>query len=191
MLRMKKILLFAFMFACLIGQAISQNKDGKVIIPENIAFDEVVFKEVLVAGNKLTKDHYITRELDFKPGDTLSLVYSTGNARQKRRALRDSSELVLRAVDLVFKRDDASKGVTSEVQPEVRHLPIRKGEQGLVEIWDLERGRSDDDVQHWAPKSGEIVDPPHLVMARRIATTIANWTQTQSPEMLKENRPGL
>ncbi len=96
MLRMKKILLFAFMFACLIGQAISQNKDGKVIIPENIAFDEVVFKEVLVAGNKLTKDHYITRELDFKPGDTLSLIYSTGNSRQKRRALRDSSELVLR-----------------------------------------------------------------------------------------------
>ncbi|NNJ76960.1 MAG: double-strand break repair helicase AddA [Anderseniella sp.] len=100
-----------------------------------------------------------------------------------------SSEVVLRAVDLVFKRDDASRGVTSEVQPEVRHLPIRKGEQGLVEIWDLERGQSDDDVQHWAPKSGEIADPPHLVMARRIAATIAQWTQARSPEMLKQDRP--
>ncbi len=100
-----------------------------------------------------------------------------------------SSEMVLRAVDLVFARDDAKKGVTSEAQPDVRHLPIRKGEQGLVEIWDLERGQSEDETQHWTPKSVDIVDPPHLVMARRIAATIANWTQNEPREMLKPDHP--
>jgi len=99
-----------------------------------------------------------------------------------------SSEMVLRAVDLVFARDDAKKGVTSDIQPDVRHLPIRKGEQGLVEIWDLERGQSDDDIQHWAPKSVDIVDPPHLKMARRIASMIAKWLSGEPREMLKSDR---
>ncbi|WP_337659863.1 double-strand break repair helicase AddA [Anderseniella sp. Alg231-50] len=131
------------------------------------------------------------REFDKQAGLYETLISNAGETYREvplEHSFR-SSELVLHAVDLVFRRDDASKGVTSEIQPEVRHLPIRKGERGLVEIWDLERGQSDDDVQHWAPKSGEIVDPPHLVMARRIAATIAAWTQNQPPEMLKENRP--
>lgn len=133
------------------------------------------------------------REFEKQAGLYETLISNAGESYREvplEHSFR-SSELVLRAVDLVFKRDDASKGVTSEVQPEVRHLPIRKGEQGLVEIWDLERGRSDDDVQHWAPKSGEIVDPPHLVMARRIAKTIAGWTQGEPREMLKQDRPVL
>ncbi len=130
------------------------------------------------------------REFDKQAGHYEALISNAGETYREvplEHSFR-SSELVLRAVDMVFKRDDASRGVTSEIQPEVRHLPIRKGEQGLVEIWDLERGRSDDDVQHWEPKSGEIVDPPHLVMARRIATTIAQWTHERSPEMLKQDR---
>lgn len=131
------------------------------------------------------------REFDNQAGYYEALISEAGGTYREVRLEHSfrSSELVLRAVDQVFKRDDARKGVTSEIQPEVRHLPIRKGEQGLVEIWDLERGQSDDDVQHWAPKSGDMIDPPHLVMARRIATTIAGWTQPKSPEMLKQDRP--
>jgi len=131
------------------------------------------------------------REFDNQAGLYETLI---SNARGEFREVPlehsfRSSELVLRAVDLVFARDDAKKGVTSEIQPEVRHLPIRKGEQGLVEIWDLEQGQSEDQIQHWAPKSGDIVDPPHLKMARRIAATIADWLSRETPEMLKKNRP--
>lgn len=130
------------------------------------------------------------REFDRQAGLYATLISNAGASYREvplEHSFR-SSELVLRAVDLVFTRDDASQGVTSEIQPEVRHLPIRTGEQGLVEIWDLERGQSDDDIQHWSPKSGDIVDPPHLVMARRIAAKIAGWTQGEPREMLTENR---
>ncbi|MGI9512349.1 MAG: double-strand break repair helicase AddA [Anderseniella sp.] len=131
------------------------------------------------------------REFDRQAGHYEALISNAGASYREvplEHSFR-SSELVLRAVDLVFKRDDASRGVTSDIQPEVRHLPIRAGEQGLVEIWDLERDQTEDEIQHWTPKSGEIVDPPHLVMARRIARKIARWTHEQSPEMLTKNRP--
>ncbi len=152
-------------------------------------------RTIFVVGDK-KQSIYSFQGADAKEFDKQAGLYKTliRNAGETYREVPlehsfRSSELVLRAVDLVFKRDDASRGVTSAIQPEVRHLPIRRGEQGLVEIWDLERGQSDDEVQHWAPKSGEITDPPHLVMARRIAATVAAWTQGRSPEMLKQDRP--
>ncbi len=131
------------------------------------------------------------REFDNQAGLYEALINNAGGIYREVRLEHSfrSSELVLRAVDRVFERDDASNGVTSSLQREVRHLPIRTGEQGLVEIWDLERGQPDDDVDHWVPRSGDVVDPPHQVMARRIAATVARWTHTQSPEMLKEGRP--
>ena len=95
-----------------------------------------------------------------------------------------SSELVLAAVDRVFKREDASKGVTSDVQTKVSHLPTRIGEKGLIEIWNLEYGSPDEAVDHWSPKTVVLQDPPHLTMARRIATTIKRWTQQEPLEML-------
>lgn len=130
------------------------------------------------------------REFETQAGIYKALIGSAGGEYREvplEHSFR-SSEMVLQAVDLVFARDDAKKGVTSEVQPDVRHLPIRKGEQGLVEVWDLERGQSEDEIQHWAPKSGDIVDPPHLVMARRIAATIASWLSGRPREMLKPDR---
>lgn len=131
------------------------------------------------------------REFDHQAGLYEALISNAGGTYREVRLEHSfrSSELVLRAVDQVFEGDAASKGVTSSLQREVRHLPIRTGEQGLVEIWDLERGQPDDDVDHWTPRSGDVVDPPHQVMARRIAATVARWTHTQSPEMLKTDRP--
>lgn len=95
---MKKILLLLLILVCFIGQAISQNENGKVILPDSIPFNEIVFTEVSITGNKLTKDYYIIREMDIKIDDTLSVIISKGNPndKQKRSARRDSSELVLR-----------------------------------------------------------------------------------------------
>ncbi len=95
---MKKVIILIFITVGFAGQIISQNQDGKVILPDSIQFNEIVFKEVSITGNKLTKDHYIIRELDFKIGDTLSIITSNSksNTKHKRITLRDSSELVLR-----------------------------------------------------------------------------------------------
>jgi len=76
----------------------AQNQDGKVVLPDTLHYNEIVFKEMSVTGNELTKDHIIVRELDFKIGDTLSTRYSrrSKNDKLKRRSVGDSSELVLR-----------------------------------------------------------------------------------------------
>ena len=95
---MKKVIILIFISVCFAGQALSQNQDGKVILPDSIQFDEIILKEVSLTGNKKTKAHYIIRELDFKIGDTLSVVLSSSksNRKLKRTILEDSSELVLR-----------------------------------------------------------------------------------------------
>ena len=95
---MKKAIILIFIIVCFAGQVISQNKDGKVILPDSIQFDEIIITEVKITGNKLTKDDIITRELDFKMGDTLSTILRKRNkyAKLKRSAPSDSSELLLR-----------------------------------------------------------------------------------------------
>ena len=95
---MKKTIILILLTLCFAGQVISQNQDGKVNLPDSIQFNEIIFKEVAITGNKLTKDHYIIRELDFKISDTLSVIdhHRKSNTTHKRKAKIDSSELVLR-----------------------------------------------------------------------------------------------
>ena len=95
---MKKAIILIFITVSFAGQAISQNQDGKVVLPDSIQFNEIVFTEVKITGNKLTKDDIITRELDFKMGDTLSTKFRKRNkyGKLKRSAPSDSSELLLR-----------------------------------------------------------------------------------------------
>jgi hypothetical protein len=95
---MKKLLTLILICVCFFGQVLSQNKDGKVILPDSIQSDEIVFADVKITGNKLTKEYIIIRELDFKLGDTLSTIESKYKPikGQKRKAVGDSSELVLR-----------------------------------------------------------------------------------------------
>lgn len=95
---MKKICIITVFCICFLGQIMAQNEDGKVTLPENIQFVEIIIDSAEVSGNKLTKDFIITRELDFKIGDTLSTIDSKGKSFgvQKRTAVGDSSELLLR-----------------------------------------------------------------------------------------------
>lgn len=78
----------------------SQNKDGAVILPESFTYQEIRISEYKITGNKLTKDWYIIRELDFKIGDTLSTLQKgrTADLSQKRFTAKDSSELHLRMI---------------------------------------------------------------------------------------------
>ena len=75
----------------------SQNQDGKITLPDSITYDNIIISEVKVSGNKLTKDHYIIRELYFKKGDTLKTLRTEDKQRKgMKRVIADSSELNLR-----------------------------------------------------------------------------------------------
>ena len=95
---MKKILILIFGILCISGNLEAQNKDGKLSLPDSLQYNDIIISEARISGNKLTKDHYILRELDFKLGDTLDVTENKRKPRLKlkRSAVTDSSELVLR-----------------------------------------------------------------------------------------------
>jgi hypothetical protein len=76
----------------------AQVKDGTVTLPESVPFAMIRIAEYKISGNKLTKDWYIIRELDFKIGDTLSTTLKDKKIdfENKRLSSGDSSELFLR-----------------------------------------------------------------------------------------------
>jgi hypothetical protein len=95
---MKKLFLLTFILSFSLLVINAQVKDGSVTIPETFPYPKIRISEYLISGNKLTKDWYIIRELDFKIGDTLSTVLGGGKTEfeKKRFGEADSSELSLR-----------------------------------------------------------------------------------------------
>jgi outer membrane protein assembly factor BamA len=93
-----KTTLLCFFLSLLSVSLFSQNKDGAVHLPDSITYDFVKITGLEITGNDLTRDRIITRELDFKIGDSLSTVFKTGglDLNLKRFAPADSSELKLR-----------------------------------------------------------------------------------------------
>jgi outer membrane protein assembly factor BamA len=90
-----------YLFSILFFGAISvnaQNKDGSVSLPGTFNYDHIIISKYSITGNKLTKDWYIIRELDFKMGDTLSTIDKQRGISfdSKRFDVGDSSELRLR-----------------------------------------------------------------------------------------------
>ena len=97
---MKKTCFFILFLVFFILKSNAQVKDGTVTLPESFPYEAIKISEYKITGNKLTKDWYIIRELDFKIGDTLT-TYQEGNKidfEQKRFSPGDSSELHLRMI---------------------------------------------------------------------------------------------
>jgi hypothetical protein len=95
---MKFSTLFLVVFSLLSFSSISQVQDGAVTLSDSLPYDYIIIAEYKITGNKLTKDWYIIRELDFKIGDSL-LTYQKDRKidfTQKRFSASDSSELRLR-----------------------------------------------------------------------------------------------
>lgn len=95
---MKKFIAFITFLVLYTIPVLAQNKDGAVTLPESFPFREIKISEYRITGNKLTKDWYVIRELDFKIGDTLatSELGKLLNLNEKRFFPGDSSELKLR-----------------------------------------------------------------------------------------------
>ena len=99
-----------------------------------------------------------------------------------------STPQVLRAVDEVFAREEASAGLTASGVID-EHMPVRAGDAGLVELWDLEKpDDADEDVAWDAPLNYVSEDDPRAKLARRIADTIGGWMES-GEELVAKGRP--
>ncbi len=84
-----------------------------------------------------------------------------------------STRAVLEVVDGVFKDTAARKGVAER---DVLHLPWRKGQAGVVELWPLIKAEKKEDGQAWRmPVDIDAGDNAAARLAEKIATTIKGW----------------
>ena len=82
---------------------------------------------------------------------------------------------VLEVVDEVFANERARDGLFSD---QIRHIPNRIQQGGLVELWPLEVPAKSNDEERWQPPvRQEPADSPHARLAARIAERIGDWLQ--------------
>jgi outer membrane protein assembly factor BamA len=93
----RQICFFLFILILVSFSLSAQNKDGTVILPDTLDYPYIHIAGIEITGNKLTKEKIITRELNFKVGDSLSTFESGKNNwfSEKRFAPADSSQLKL------------------------------------------------------------------------------------------------
>jgi hypothetical protein len=75
----------------------AQTKDGEVHAPDEFFDAYIKITGIEVTGNKRTHERIITRELDFKMGDSLATfegIEKGFNAGNKRFSHSDSSEVI-------------------------------------------------------------------------------------------------
>jgi outer membrane protein assembly factor BamA len=87
-----------FIVSCWPISILAQNKDGAIHVPDTLDTPYIRITGVEITGNKLTKPRIITRELDFKIGDSLATFQKGkgGNFSNRNFYPGDSSELRLR-----------------------------------------------------------------------------------------------
>ena len=82
---------------------------------------------------------------------------------------------VLQAVDTVFQRPEAHRGLTADPTQTV-HTAIRGSSPGLVEIWETTQPGARADKEGWdAPFDTDAETSPRVQLAQRIARTIKAW----------------
>ncbi|WP_374333747.1 UvrD-helicase domain-containing protein, partial [Aestuariivirga sp.] len=88
-----------------------------------------------------------------------------------------SVEEVLRAVDGVFPPGSAARtGLDGGPPRDWEHVPNRRGEQGVVEIWPLVEPDVKQEPDPWqAPVDREPAQSPRRRLARQLAATIKGW----------------
>ena len=94
---------------------------------------------------------------------------------------------ILTAVDAVFADRNRMRGITAD-DAAVRHVAMRLGHAGLVEIWDTEKSDDVDPADVWTPLDDKPLSSPIARLARRIADTIKHWLDS-GEKLASANRP--
>ena len=84
-----------------------------------------------------------------------------------------STNDVLHAVDHVFARDDARRGITHDPGP-VRHDAIRDNDPGYVEVWPSVGADQVDEPDDWT-RPVDHAQAPAVRVAENVARTIKHW----------------
>ena len=87
-----------------------------------------------------------------------------------------STRTILEVVDAVFSKPETRKGIVSDLEREVRHLPFRTGHAGIVELWPLIQTTVKEKPDHWLmPIEIDDGDNAAARLALKIADTIKSW----------------
>jgi ATP-dependent helicase/nuclease subunit A len=85
-----------------------------------------------------------------------------------------SAQIVLDAVDLVFKAPGAFRGLDDPVAPV--HLAVRSQAPGVVDVWPLCKPEAAAEIEGWdAPFDTTAETSPRVALARRIAKCVRLW----------------
>jgi ATP-dependent helicase/nuclease subunit A len=86
-----------------------------------------------------------------------------------------STEPVLRAIDAIFRREEAHEGVALDGS-EIRHLASRVGQAGLVELWPPVAPQPDETPDPMAlPVTRSRFAEPRTRLADAVAATVRSW----------------
>jgi ATP-dependent helicase/nuclease subunit A len=89
-----------------------------------------------------------------------------------------STPAVLAAVDAVFARPQARRGVAFDDTP-IRHLAFRDGQAGLVELWPPVEPLPSPQLAPWEPPvEQQRARAPSARLAQQVAETIAGWIRS-------------
>ncbi|MGH6814204.1 MAG: double-strand break repair helicase AddA [Hyphomicrobiaceae bacterium] len=93
---------------------------------------------------------------------------------------------ILDGVDSVFADPQRTPGVTTA--DSLRHVALRSGQAGMIEIWPLEVPVEVEPAEPWSPLEEIAVEPPAVRLAARIADTVSGWLQ-RGERLASEDRP--
>lgn len=93
---------------------------------------------------------------------------------------------VLSAVDTVFSREEAFRGLGIERQPTV-HSAIRSTDAGEVEVWDVLTPEKAEEEEDWRTPIDQL-PAPAVKLAEQIASTIKHWMDSGEPVPGKSRR---
>ena len=99
---------------------------------------------------------------------------------------------VLDAVDTVFSREQAFKGLTAEFVQTV-HQAVRGNAPGWVELWPMIKADPKEEIEGWdRPFDAVSETSPQVVLAKRVAKTVRIWIERGDvmPATGKPVRPG-
>lgn len=93
-----------------------------------------------------------------------------------------STEPILEAVDSVFGKPPAGNGLTWQEGAVIQHHAFRKGEAGLVEIWEVETEEKPAETDAFEPWNEEPAGARSVdALCKRIAGTIRGWLDKGEP----------